>query len=125
MTIDSVGYGKAVPVHPASSPARVVVAGGADGVKRQELPGSGQSAPPPESAQQKSDVRQAVQDLNQYAQSLRRDLHFSVDEESGETLVRVLDPESGEVIRQIPSEEVLSIARSLEKAQGLLFNTQA
>jgi flagellar protein FlaG len=91
------------------------------------LPGAGQSSPQPAAAsgRSQSDIKQAVQDLNNYVQSLRRDLQFTIDDESGETVVKVTDPASGEVIRQIPSEEVLAIAHSLEKAQGLLLSARA
>lgn len=76
-------------------------------------------------ARNQADIKQAVQDLNTYAQSLQRDLYFSIDEESGETVVKVMDHESGEVIRQIPTEEVLAIAHSLKSAQGLLLSAKA
>lgn len=118
MTIDSVGQRDVSLVRP-SVPSDIV--------QRQDLPGSGKSSPPPIAVgtHAPSDIKQAVQDLNTYAQSLKRDLYFSIDEESGETVVKVTDHESGEVIRQIPSQEVLAIAHSLEKAQGLLFSTKA
>lgn len=89
---------------------------------RQELPGSGQSLPPPAES---IDVQQAVSRLNNYVQSLRRDLQFRVDEASNRVIVTVMDSESGEVIRQIPSEEVMAVAQSLEMAQGLLVNEKA
>lgn len=95
--------------------------------QRQVLPGSGQSSPSAAGAgpKQSDDIKQAVKDLNSYAQSLSRDLHFSIDETSGETVIKVMDHESGELIRQIPSEELLAIAHSLESAQGLLLSTKA
>jgi len=60
-------------------------------------------------------------------------LSFNLDEESGQTIIRVVDSESGELIRQIPSEEALAIAHQLrdiqqdaanqvEIGQGLLFS---
>ena len=90
---------------------------------RQELPGSGKSSPVP--APQSIDVQQAVSRLNDYVQSLRRDIQFSVDKNSGDTVIRVVDSNSGEVIRQMPSEEMLAIAHNLENAQGLFVNTKA
>ena len=123
MPIDSInngGYAPGVPKlarTPTSVPANVE--------QRQVLPGSGQSSPPAAGPQPGGDIKQAVQDLNTYAQSLQRDLHFSIDEESGETVVKVMDHESGEVIRQIPSKEVLAIAQSLKSAQGLLLSAKA
>lgn len=90
---------------------------------RQELPGSGQTLPA--SAPQVADVQQAVSRLNDYAQALRRDLQFSIDKSSGSTVIKVVDSNSGETIRQIPSEVMLAIAQSLENAQGLFVNTTA
>ena len=90
---------------------------------RQELPGSGNSLPA--SVPQNIDVQQTVSRLNDYVQSLRRDIQFSVDKSSGSTVIRVVDSNSGETIRQIPSEEMLAIARNLEHAQGLFVNTKA
>ena len=70
-------------------------------------------------------LEQAVENLNRLAQSMRRDLHFSVDEASGHTVVKVMDAESGETVRQIPSEEVLSMARHLADTAGLILRTKA
>ena len=125
MPIDSINSGGNVP--PATSVARTPAGAKASVEQRQVLPGSGQSPPPAAGSGPPAgaDIKQAVQDLNNYAQSLQRDLHFSIDEDSGETVVRVMDHESGEVIRQIPSEELLAIARSLENAQGLLLSAKA
>ena len=58
------------------------------------------------------DIEQAVTEINEYVQSIQRDLHFSVDEESGLTVVRVRDKESGELIRQIPEDVFLNLARA-------------
>jgi uncharacterized FlaG/YvyC family protein len=58
-----------------------------------------------------SNVVDAVDRLNQAMQNLRRDILFSIDEQSGETVIQVKNQETGEVIRQIPSEEVLVLAR--------------
>jgi flagellar protein FlaG len=52
-------------------------------------------------------------------------LSFSIDDSTGKTVVMVTDAETGEMIRQIPSEEMLALARSLEKMQGMLLQQQA
>jgi flagellar protein FlaG len=52
-------------------------------------------------------------------------LQFSIDEDIGVTVVKVIDTESKKVIRQIPSEEVMDIAKALDKLQGLLVKQQA
>lgn len=51
-------------------------------------------------------------------------LAFSIDDSTGKTVVRISDAQTGEMIRQIPSEEMLEIARSLDKLQGMLLQEQ-
>jgi flagellar protein FlaG len=67
-------------------------------------------------------VAEAVSNLNDYVQVIRRELQFRVDKETGQTVVTVLDSETREVIRQIPREEVLALARHLGREKGLLFS---
>jgi len=64
-------------------------------------------------AQVKKIVEKAVASLNEYAQTLSRDLQFTIDEELGRPVVRVYDSDSSELIRQIPNDTVLSLARKL------------
>lgn len=52
-------------------------------------------------------------------------LEFSLDEDSGRWITRVIDRESGELLRQIPAEEVLAIARRLDQGQGLILRSSA
>jgi flagellar protein FlaG len=101
---------------PANTPARVE--------SRQSLPAEGQNVPVPEAAHT-TEIGKAVSTINNYIQNLRRDLHFTIDEETDRTIIRVVDSETQEVIRQIPSEEVLALARSLEKNQGVILRAQA
>jgi flagellar protein FlaG len=60
-----------------------------------------------------------VQSLNDYAQSVRRDLQFSVDDTSGRTVITVKDSETEEIIRQIPSESAVALASYL-RSEGRL-----
>jgi len=69
-------------------------------------------------------VRHAAETINQQLQTVAPNLRFSVDEDTGKTVVRVVDTDTGEIIRQVPSEEVLAISRSIERLQGLLFHQQ-
>ena len=59
-------------------------------------------------------VEKAVEQLNDYVQSLQRDLRFSMDEELGRPIVRVVDSQTQEVIRQIPNDVALNLARNLK-----------
>ncbi|MCL2913120.1 flagellar protein FlaG [Shewanella corallii] len=56
---------------------------------------------------------------------MRKGLAFRVDDSSGTSVVSVLDVESGEVLRQIPSEEALELAAKLTEVTGLLMKTEA
>ncbi|MGH7233257.1 MAG: flagellar protein FlaG [Nitrospiraceae bacterium] len=51
-------------------------------------------------------------------------LKIEVDPDLGRIVVKVMNAESGEIIRQIPAQEILEIAKSLDVAQGLLFTTR-
>ena len=70
-------------------------------------------------------LEEAVSELNSVAQYLRRELQLSVDEHSGEVVVRILDEQNDEVIRQIPSEEVLELRKSMENMKGVIFKGSA
>jgi flagellar protein FlaG len=70
-------------------------------------------------------VKRAVQDINKALQALSQSVEFSVDEESAHTIVRVVDQNTKEIIRQMPSQETLEIARALDKVQGLLIRQKA
>ena len=63
-------------------------------------------------------IEQAVARLNDYVQSLQRDIVFSVDHDSGRSVVRVVERGTQEVIRQIPSEVALRLAHNLHLQVG-------
>lgn len=64
----------------------------------------------------------AVSEINQALKTLATNLKFEVDDQSGRTLVKVMDQDTGEVLRQIPSEATIRIARSLDKMVGHLVD---
>jgi len=71
-----------------------------------------------------SDIEKAVADMNGFMQSMQRNLSFSVDEELGRDIVAVKDRESGEIIRQIPSEELVVLLKKMDDVAGILFDTK-
>ena len=71
------------------------------------------------------ELDEAVSELNSVAQFLRRELQLAVDEQSGEVVVKVLDEQNDEVIRQIPSKEVLELRKSMEDMKGVIFKGSA
>ncbi|MDK8463874.1 flagellar protein FlaG [Marinobacter sp. SS13-12] len=65
----------------------------------------------------------AVSQLNDFVQTVQRDLQFEVDNELGQTVVKVVDQSTQEVIRQIPDEVALRLAENLQQDEPLtLFN---
>lgn len=71
-------------------------------------------------------LKEAITRLNEYVQSVQRDLQFNLDETSGKTVIKVLDRNTQEVIRQIPDELVLKLARNLHQDEPVnLFNAKA
>lgn len=88
----------------------------------QKLPGEGKELP--QETREVREIDDAVQDINEYIQAVHRELQFSVDKDSGRTVIKVMDMETQEVIRQIPNEEALKFARMLEEGADLeLINT--
>jgi flagellar protein FlaG len=69
---------------------------------------------PREAQSNQTALREAVDQINDYVQTVQRDLSFSMDDESGRTVISVIDSGSGELIRQIPSEEVIALAAHLQ-----------
>ena len=70
-------------------------------------------------------VKKATEQINKFIQSSSRDLQFSVDQNLNRIIVKVVDKETGEVIRQIPGEETLAIANSLDTSKGVLIRSKA
>jgi flagellar protein FlaG len=66
------------------------------------------------------DVAKAVERLNELSSGSRRNLRFRVDESSGRTIITVINAVTKEIIRQIPSEELLAIAATLEQSGGMI-----
>ena len=62
---------------------------------------------------------------NEAVKAIKSELNFSVDEDTGKTVVRVIDKQSGTLIRQMPSQEMLEIAKALDRLQGLLVRNSA
>lgn len=67
-----------------------------------------------------TELNNALQDINTTVQSLQRELKFSQDDASGESIIQVLDIETDEVIRQFPPEYALKLAQALNNAKGNL-----
>lgn len=70
-------------------------------------------------------VKEAVRGVNEALQMLSRRIEFSVDEETGRQVVKLVDQDTKQVLRQIPSEDMLQIAKGLDRLVGLLIRDKA
>ncbi|ERE19450.1 hypothetical protein O166_20350 [Pseudogulbenkiania ferrooxidans EGD-HP2] len=70
-------------------------------------------------------LQDSVSQLNNTAALYSSSLQFSVDKDTGSTVVKVVDKENNKVIRQIPSEEALRIAKAIGDFKGLLLKDKA
>ncbi len=87
-----------------------------------EAPGTGAKQ---ESNVNEQELGSVVESLNALAQAARRRLEFSVDQDSGRTVIKIMDFDTQELIRQIPPEELLRLSQHMHDAQGLLIDAEA
>ncbi|WP_166263155.1 flagellar protein FlaG [Marinobacter caseinilyticus] len=74
---------------------------------------------------QREQLNDAVTRLNDFVQTVQRDLQFEVNNDSGKTIVRVVDQATDKVIRQIPDDVALRLAENLQQDEPLtLFNIE-
>ena len=104
------------PVAPQSAPAQVAADIRTSTV--QEIPAIGQQP-------ERADLETAVTDIRDFVQAAQRSLDFSIDDSTHRVVVKVINTDNGEVIRQIPSETALKLAQSLSSASTVLFDDKA
>lgn len=61
------------------------------------------------------ELQEAVQEVKNFVQNVQRNLQFSIDEGSERMIVKVIEASSGEIIRQIPDESFLELARKMRE----------
>lgn len=71
------------------------------------------------------EVLEVVQKANAALTSNQSNLKFVVDSENGKPIVQIVDRETQEILKQIPSVEMLKIAKAIEKMQGVLMSREA
>lgn len=101
----------------------IAASGMTDKVSRSSTESNGESGGQPR--KMKDQVDSALKNINNFFQMSKRTMQFSVSEGSGKMVVEIKDEKTGEVIRQIPSEEVLQLEKKLDEVQGLLFSKKA
>lgn len=110
--------GSVMPIKPTSSKGTVDQQTEVSGKKLPEITAEQKVVDKAEAEKpvvKETNVHSAVATMNDYVQSIQRDLHFTVDEESDKTVIKVMDGDSGELIRQIPEEVFLELARKLNE----------
>lgn len=63
-------------------------------------------------------VKKAVEEGNSFLQAVKRNLQFKVDEATDRLVVKVVDSDSGELVRQIPSDELLALVERMKEQEG-------
>lgn len=74
---------------------------------------------------QRDQVQEAVRHVQDFVQPINQNIEFILDDDTGKVVVKVIDVATREVVKQIPSEEMLAIAKALDRLQGLLVRNTA
>ncbi|MEP5765411.1 MAG: flagellar protein FlaG [Halieaceae bacterium] len=115
-------------IRPVRAAAETSTASATQG--RQSVSPNGNAAPPAEAAEQRMAVIEAANAISSFVQKVSRELRFAVDDNTGRTVITVMDQNTDQVIRQIPGDEVLALAKVLEESptpapRGILINSEA
>ena len=105
---------------------KVAAGGGAEdrGNARQALPASGNSLPSNSAVSSgapkvsREDAAEAVAEVTRRLSVAGTSLSISVDEQLGSTIIKVTDKETDEVIRQIPPERIVNLARFMRESSS-------
>lgn len=73
----------------------------------------------------RKELEDAVKAANDFLKPINNSIQFNLDDDTGKTIVKVIDLATKDVIRQFPSEEMLSIAKAIDKMKGLLVQQKA
>lgn len=71
------------------------------------------------------ELNAVIKSVNDFIKPFNNNLQFNIDQDTGQTVVKVMDSATKEVIKQIPSEEMLSLAKALDQLKGLLVTQKA
>ncbi len=70
------------------------------------------------------EIEQIVNELNNFIQIFNTKIAFEIDKETRKTVLKIIDAQSDEIIRQIPPEELLEISRRISELLGLIINAK-
>lgn len=71
------------------------------------------------------EISETVEALNDMMRSIERGINFRVDDDNGRTVIKIMDKQTSELIKQIPSEDILRLINSMQNMQSLLFEERA
>lgn len=78
-----------------------------------------------QAAQNTEDLAQMIaEDMNQVARVFNTSLNFTVDKPTGKTIIKVVDKETEETIRQIPPEDMLNLMKKMKNMMGMLLDVE-
>jgi len=66
------------------------------------------------------EIRKDLNAINEQLKTMNRSIQFSIDDKSNEVVVKIVDRDTGEVVRQIPPESVVKLRDSMADMAGLI-----
>lgn len=126
MNISPIGYASTGMLAPTGTATEPSVAG-STATANAAISGSAKtSSQEPEKEPSLRELQDALQNMNDFVGALNNNsLRFSIDTDTGQTVVKVMDGQTNEVLKQIPSKEMLAISKALDKLKGLLVQQKA
>ena len=122
----SIRLGTALP--PATGPAAALAAAppAADGTAPSPAAQAPAATPAPAPQPLSSDIaRQVANQINDFLKTTSSSVEFSVAGDSKKVIVRIVDTQTNQLIRQIPSEQMIEISQALDQLSGVLLNQKA
>lgn len=114
-----------LPKHAENAPEAVSAISGSDASTKSNISEIKPSTISQAAAPLMATIEKAAQDLQSYMKSSGRNLSFSIDQSTGYQVVRVMNADTGELVRQMPSPEFLKLAESLPQLNSGFINQKA
>jgi len=103
-----------------NAPPSATMDGGVSAAPAAEPVGDRVPAPP-----SRAEVQAAVDKANASLSTMDHALEFTIDPDTRAVVVRLIDRQDNRVLRQVPSPEMLAIAKALDRMQGMLLQSRA
>jgi flagellar protein FlaG len=123
VSMNVVTQGNYIPKQSIADPAHNIDTGAVPSIK--SIPAKPMASTKEFSQEVRQAAEKAMLDIEHFISSQQRSLRVSKDAETGHMVVQIVDPSSGEVIRTLPSEELLRLARTFETLGNVMVNQRA